>query len=56
MVDWMGEVLHTFQCDNETFFVAVNIMDNYFKFSEKTLDNQDVHIVGIVAMFIASKY
>lgn len=30
MVNWMVEVLNTFECDDQTFFLAVNIMDLYY--------------------------
>lgn len=56
MVDWMAEVLHTFKCSCQTFFLAVNIMDRYFKMVQRNLETQDLHLSGIVAMFIASKY
>lgn len=31
MVDWMIEVLASFNCSNETFFMAVNLMDRYLE-------------------------
>jgi hypothetical protein len=31
MVDWMVEVLTTFKTSDQTFFLAVNIMDRFFK-------------------------
>lgn len=30
MVDWMVEVLSAFKCSDQTFFLAVNLMDRYF--------------------------
>lgn len=30
MVDWMVEVMTAFKCADQTFFLAVNIMDRYF--------------------------
>jgi len=30
MVDWMVEVLTAFKCEDQTFFLAVNLMDRYF--------------------------
>ena len=56
MVDWMVEVLTTFKCSDQTFFLAVNILDRYFKHSDKNLSSSDLHLSGIVTMFIASKY
>ena len=56
MVDWMVEVLTTFRTSDQTFFLAINILDRYFKHSDKNLTSSDLHISGIVSMFIASKY
>jgi hypothetical protein len=36
MVDWMIEVLTNFKCDDQTFFIAVSIMDRYFKNCKET--------------------
>ncbi len=56
MVDWMVEVLTTFKCTDQTFFLAVALMDRYFKKTESKLTSSDLHITGITAMFVASKY
>ena len=56
MVDWIVEVLTTFKTSEQTFFLTINILDRYFKNSEKNLSSSDLHISGVVAMFIASKY
>ncbi len=31
MIDWMIEVLTNFKCDDQTFFLAVSLLDRYFK-------------------------
>lgn len=56
MVDWMVEVLTTFKNSDQTFFLAVNLMDRYFKNAEKGLSASDLHLSGIISMFVASKY
>jgi hypothetical protein len=58
MVDWMIEVLTNYKCEDNTFFIAVNIMDKYFKCLEKTriLQPAELHLIGVTSMFIASKY
>ena len=56
MVDWMVEVLTTFKTSEQTFFLAINIMDRYFKTIEKSLQGQELHLSGVVSMFVASKY
>ncbi len=58
MIDWMIEVLINYKCDEFTFFYAINIMDRYFKAieSEKCLNPSDLHLIGVTAMFMSSKY
>jgi hypothetical protein len=56
MVDWMVEVLTTFKNSDQTFFLAINLMDRYFKCLDKALPSNELHLTGIVSMFIASKY
>ena len=36
--------------------MAINLLDRYFKNTEKELTGSDLHVSGIVCMFIASKY
>lgn len=56
MVDWMLEVLTTFKNSDQTYFLAVNILDRYFKLKEYSLPATELHLTGILSMFIASKY
>jgi hypothetical protein len=59
MIDWMIEVLTNYRCDDFAFFYAVGILDKFFKESEKklkVLQPADLHVVGVTAMFMASKY
>lgn len=56
MVDWMIEVLTNFKCDDQTFFLAVSILDRYFKNKSETREISDLHIIGVTCMFISSKY
>jgi len=55
MVDWMVEVLSTFKCSSQTFFLAVSLLDRYFK-NQSRLPGTELHLAGIVSMFVASKY
>lgn len=56
MVDWMIEVLTNFRCDDQTFFLAVSLMDRYFKNCKTRKEVSDLHIIGVSSMFIASKF
>ena len=56
MVDWMIEVLTNFRCDDQTFFLAINLLDRYFKNCSVPKEVSDLHITGVTTMFIASKF
>lgn len=58
MVDWMVEVTTSFKCSDRTWFLAVTIFDKYLTNlqGKRVLKNSDVHPIGIVAMYLASKY
>jgi hypothetical protein len=56
MIDWMVEVLTTFKNSDQTFFLAVNLLDRFFQKTERVLTGPDLHLCGVVTMFIASKY
>lgn len=56
MIDWMIEVLTNFKCSNSAFYVAVQILDLYFKNCDRKLEIKDLHCSGVASMFIASKY
>lgn len=56
MIDWMIEVLTNFRCDDQTFFLAISLMDRYFKATPETKEVSDLHITGVTAMFLGSKF
>lgn len=56
MIVWMEEVLTIFKCPESTFFMAVHVMDRYLHSSSECLCLNDLHEIGIVCMFMASKY
>lgn len=59
MTDWMVEVCTSFNCAKRTYFLAQQIFDKYciaFKLEGKSLENKDIHEVGVAAMYTASKY
>ena len=55
MLDWMVEVCLSFKCAPRTYFLAVEILDRYMG-SSKGLVNKDIHPIGVVSIFLASKY
>lgn len=55
MIDWMLEVLSAYNSEIFTFNLSVQIMDMYLAKCKTVLANNDMHLIGIVSMFIASK-
>jgi hypothetical protein len=56
MVDWLIEISEAYKCKGETLFLAIFIMDEYFRQCEQSLPLSDLHIIGVTSMFIACKY
>jgi hypothetical protein len=56
MVDWMVEVFVSYKCCEQTFFLSVKIMDEYFKKATKRHEITDLHLIGVASIFIATKY
>lgn len=54
LVDWLIEVHTRFRLLPETLFLAVNIIDRFLSAEIVALDR--LQLVGVTAMFIASKY
>lgn len=55
MVNWMVEVFSVYQCDQGTFELAVHIMDSYISKTKKNLQDEDIHLLGLTCIYIASK-
>ena len=55
MVDWMIEVFYAYKSDPSTFFMAIDLMDRYLAASSKKIGDGDIHLLGVVCIFIASK-
>lgn len=55
MVDWMIEVFSIFDFIQDTYFLAVYILDKYCKLTNRMLGNGDVHLIGMIAMYVSSK-
>ena len=59
MSDWMIEVCTSFKCAPRTYFLAVTIMDKYLITSLQNgivRENSEIHLMGVVSMYLASKY
>ncbi|XP_014603967.1 PREDICTED: G2/mitotic-specific cyclin-B [Polistes canadensis] len=55
LVDWLVEVHQQFHLMQETLYLTVSIIDRFLQ-SYQTIDRKRLQLVGVTAMFIASKY
>ena len=55
MIDWMIDVFSSYKSSPKTFFLSVNIMDLFFLKTKRTIQINDIHIIGLCSIFIASK-
>lgn len=56
MIDWMVEWFAIYKKSQDTFLLAVYILDTYLQKTEKIYGDNDVHLLGLWCIFIASKY
>ena len=54
LVDWLIDVHSKFKLVPETLFLTINIIDRYL--SKKSINRKHLQLLGITALFIASKY
>ncbi len=54
LVDWLVDVHAKFRLLPETLYLAVNIIDRFL--SRRTISLSKLQLVGVTAMFVASKY
>lgn len=55
MISWMIEVLSQFHCEGQSFFLAISYFDRFLAAYPEQLTDKDIHLLGIVCMFIACK-
>nr|ACN54752.1 cyclin B [Scylla paramamosain] len=55
LVDWLVQVHHRFTLTQETLFLTVGILDRYLQ-KERNVPRNKIQLVGVTAMFIASKF
>ncbi|XP_046746195.1 G2/mitotic-specific cyclin-B1 [Diprion similis] len=55
LVDWLVEVHQQFHLTQETLYLTVAILDRFLQ-AYRTIDRKRLQLVGITAMFVASKY
>ena len=52
----MIEVMCSYKCKNQSFFLAVNYMDRYFSLVKEEITPEKLHLIGVTCIFMASKY
>lgn len=55
LIDWLVEVHQQFRLMQETLYLTVAIIDRFLQ-SYRSIDRKKLQLVGVTAMFIASKY
>lgn len=55
LLDWINEVHHQFNLENETFHMAVSMIDRYLQ-SVHSTPRKYLQLFGVTALFMASKY
>lgn len=55
-IDWLIEVTHTLESDKPTLFLAVDILDTFLFETNKQINNKELHLYGVVCLYIASKF
>lgn len=58
MIDWIIEVFTHFQANFSfaTFFRSILVLDQFLKYTVLPVVNEDVHLLGLTSMYVASKY
>lgn len=51
----MIEVLSSFNCEPNTFFLSLDIMDTFLELTDRCLETKDIHLIGVTSMLLASK-
>jgi len=54
LIDWLTDVHLKFKLKPETLFLTVSIIDRFLQ--KISVQRQQLQLVGVTAMFIASKY
>ena len=54
LLKWISEVLEAYDLQDATYFKTVDIMNRYFKQTDKVLGNGDLHLVGVSCMRLAT--
>jgi hypothetical protein len=59
MLDWLIEVTTSFKCHPKTYFLTVGYFDKYLIAQSRSgvsLNDSHVHKIGIISLYLASKF
>lgn len=56
MADWMIECFSIFDKSDEAFFLSVYTLDDFLDKTDNIYQDDDVHLLGLSSIFVASKY
>jgi len=56
LVEWLVEVHNQFSLLQETLYLSVAVLDRYLQVAAEKVPRDSLQLVGVCAMFIASKY
>lgn len=57
LVDWLFEVFNAVNCSESTIYLTLHMLDAFlFKYKERTLTNDNIHLIGVVCLFVSSKH
>ena len=55
LLDWLHDIVHKCQLLNDTFYLAVGLLDRYLD-NVDSVPKKHVQKTGVVALFMAAKY
>ncbi|GAV00216.1 hypothetical protein RvY_11098 [Ramazzottius varieornatus] len=56
LIDWMVSVQYKFHMCQDTLYLAVSIVDRFMSTPELDITKEELQLVGVTALFIASKF
>lgn len=55
LVDWLFEVFYAYKNDESSIYLTIHLMDSFIYKTKQKLTNNDIHLIGVVCLFISSK-
>ena len=55
MINWMMEIFASYSSEPLSFFLSVEIMDNYLQKTKKIYYENNIHLIGMACIYLASK-